>query len=116
MEWVARLDRKKLFICMPYQEADLATLALGLTAERCATEMVVVTPEGQVRGGGDAVRYISRRLPLMNIVWPLMEMPGLRSAVDSGYRWIANNRLSLSAKLGRQACTVAKKDEATKTR
>ncbi len=104
MEWVVRLDKKRRFACVPSQEADLGALAPGLSAERCATEMVVVSATGEVCGGGDAVRFISRRLPLMNLVWPLMEAPGLRQAVDRGYRWIAENRLRLSVKLGRDAC------------
>ena len=104
MEWVGRLDRKKRFTCIPYQDADLAAFAPALTAERCAVEMVVVSATGEVCGGGDAVRFISRRLPLMNLVWPFMEAPGLRQAVDRGYRWIAENRLRLSVKMGRKAC------------
>lgn len=104
IEWVNRLDRKKRFGCVSFHEVDLSSLSPNLTREQCEREMVVVTRAGTIVAGGDAVRYISRRLPLMRLVWPLMAAPGLRALVDRLYVWVAGNRHRISRLVGRQSC------------
>jgi len=67
-----------------------------LSRERLLEEMVVVDTSGTARGGAAAMRYLSRRLPLM---WPLallLHIPGSLPAWNWLYRLVARNRMRLS--------------------
>jgi predicted DCC family thiol-disulfide oxidoreductase YuxK len=55
-------------------------------------EMAVVTPEGQVLRGFFAFREVSRRLPLLWALVPLMYGPGAEWAGTRMYAWVAANR------------------------
>ena len=78
--------------------ANLRTVDLrhALSRDRLLEEMVVVDTSGRARGGAAAMRYLSRRLPLM---WPLallLHIPGSLPAWNWLYRLVARNRMRLS--------------------
>lgn len=66
--------------------------------------MYVVDTRGHARGGADAVRYLSRRLPLL---WPLalpLHVPGSLPLWRRLYAWVARHRYRIA---GRQAGSPA---------
>ncbi|MFM7556757.1 MAG: thiol-disulfide oxidoreductase DCC family protein [Verrucomicrobiota bacterium] len=68
---------------------------LGLAPGRLPDEMKLLTPDGRVLGGPDAIAWMCRRVAWL---WPLgvlMVLPGLDAVTRLGYRWIARNRYCL---------------------
>lgn len=61
-------------------------------------EMVVVQPDGTWHGGADAVRYLSRRLPLLWWTAPLLHLPGTARGWRWLYRQVARRRYQLAGK------------------
>jgi len=77
-----------------------------LTRDRLLEEMHVVDAAGNVRGGASAVRYLSRRLPLL---WPmavLLHIPGTLPVWAWLYRIVARNRMRLAGSCSGDACRV----------
>jgi predicted DCC family thiol-disulfide oxidoreductase YuxK len=83
--------RRRGFETAPLQ-APWVTSSLGLRPEELLDELRVVTPEGQVIGGGDAVIYLSRLVPMGWPLYLLARLPGVRPVVDRGYRFLADRR------------------------
>lgn len=67
-------------------------------------EMVVVDRSGRTRAGAEAVRYLSRRLPLL---WPLalpLHVPGSLPVWNWLYRLVARNRYRLAGRCDEGTC------------
>ena len=81
----------------------------GLSAamqERLREEMVVVDRAGTARGGAEAVRYLSRRLPLL---WPLalpLHLPGSLPIWRSLYALVARNRYRIAGRCDDGSCRL----------
>lgn len=77
-----------------------------LPRDRLLKEMVVIDTAGRARGGATAVRYLSRRLPLM---WPLallLHIPGSLPVWAWLYRLVARNRMRLAGTCREGTCRV----------
>lgn len=75
-----------------------------LSADDLMKEMYVVDREGRARPGAEAVRYLSRRLPLL---WPLavpLHVPGSLPAWKWLYRLVARNRYRLAGRCDEGTC------------
>jgi predicted DCC family thiol-disulfide oxidoreductase YuxK len=69
-------------------------------------QMYVVDPEGRARGGAEAVRYLSRRLPLL---WPaalLLHLPCSLPVWQWLYAWIAKRRLLIAGSCSDGSCRL----------
>lgn len=69
-------------------------------------QMVVVDTAGRARGGADAVRYLSRRLPLL---WPLavpLHIPGTLPLWAALYRFVARNRMRIAGSCEDGTCKL----------
>ena len=69
-------------------------------------QMVVVDRAGRARGGADAVRYLSRRLPLL---WPLavpLHIPGTLPLWAALYRFVARNRMRIAGSCDDGTCKL----------
>ena len=76
-----------------------------LTHEQMMDQMYVIDVAGTRHGGGDAVRYLSRRLPLLWIVAPIMQFPGTANLWRWAYRQVAKRRYKLAGKKsGKPVC------------
>jgi predicted DCC family thiol-disulfide oxidoreductase YuxK len=64
----------------------------GVSREDMREEMAVVTPSGAVLRGFFAFREISKRLPVMWVLVPVMFAPGASLAGTRVYAWVAANR------------------------
>ena len=64
----------------------------GVSIEDMREEMAVVTPSGVVLRGFFAFREISKRLPVMWVLVPVMFAPGAEWVGTRVYAWVAANR------------------------
>ncbi|MFN5755284.1 MAG: thiol-disulfide oxidoreductase DCC family protein [Planctomycetia bacterium] len=77
-----------------------------LSHDDLLAQMVVVDRAGRARGGADAVKYLSRRLPLL---WPLavpLHIPGTEPLWATLYRFIARNRLRIAGSCDDGTCKL----------
>jgi predicted DCC family thiol-disulfide oxidoreductase YuxK len=69
-----------------------------LTHEQLMAEMWVVLPDGRMFGGADALRALSRVLPALWPIAPLLHLPLTMPLWRGLYRWVARNRYRLAGK------------------
>lgn len=69
-----------------------------LTHEQLMEQMYVVDSEGRRHGGADAVRYLSRRLPLLWLAAPILHIPFTAGLWQWGYHQVARRRYKLAGK------------------
>ncbi|TWT82669.1 hypothetical protein CA13_41320 [Planctomycetes bacterium CA13] len=62
------------------------------------SRMYVVDTRGNRHGGADAVRYLSRRLPLLWLAAPAMHLPGTAALWGWLYNQVAKRRYKLAGK------------------
>ena len=94
VSWLRFLDRRKRTECVPL-DSDLLARA-GLDLEACSRQLHIVTREGRVLAGWDAVAHLARLFPP---TWPmgaLGAVPLLRAPARLLYQWVARNRYALS--------------------
>lgn len=102
-----RLHARVEFI--PSQIYDFSDAPAGLTPERTQTEVVCVTPAGDVFGGAAAVAQIlrmSRIAPLGVILDSRVVLPVARIV----YSWVARNRGRLPQACGVNATSKSRKE------
>lgn len=77
-----------------------------LAPEDLAGEMHVIDTGGRARAGAEAVRYLSRRLPLL---WPLavpLHVPGSLPLWSWLYGVVARNRYRIAGRCDEGACRI----------
>ena len=77
-----------------------------LPRERLLEEMVVVDRDGRARSGASAVRYLTRRMPLLWPLAPLLHLPGSLPLWDRLYRLIARHRYRFAGTCDEGTCRV----------
>ena len=80
-----------------------------LTIEQLQEQMFVIDTQGNARGGATAVRYLSRKLPLL---WPLallLHIPGSLPLWNRLYAFIAKRRLWIAGRCDTTSCQINKK-------
>lgn len=75
-----------------------------LTHEQLMDQMYVVDTDGNRHGGSDAVKYLSRRLPILWPAMPILHFPGTARLWRWGYQQVAKRRYKLAGKSGDSAC------------
>jgi predicted DCC family thiol-disulfide oxidoreductase YuxK len=55
-------------------------------------EMRVATSDGECYGGADAIVYLAKQIWWAWPVYALAKVPGMRSVLRGGYRWLAAHR------------------------
>jgi glyoxylase-like metal-dependent hydrolase (beta-lactamase superfamily II)/predicted DCC family thiol-disulfide oxidoreductase YuxK len=110
VSWLKVLDREKRTVCLPISTDVLASVDSRLRMEDCLRQLHIVTPEGEILVGWDAVANLAR---LFRPTWLIgafgVRFP-FRNAGRLLYGFIATNRYSLSKCRG-GACRVAKPNE-----
>lgn len=79
------------FVVRPLQDAAVRA-RLKVTERELLREMRVITPEGKVYGGGDAVLFLAKTVPAARPIHLLGLLPGGRPFIRAIYRWIADKR------------------------
>jgi len=69
-----------------------------LTHDQLMDQMYVVDQSGASHGGSDAVRYLTRRLPLLWPAMPILHFPGTAGLWRWGYQKVAARRYRISGK------------------
>jgi hydroxyacylglutathione hydrolase len=109
VSWLKALDHEKRTVCLPISADVLASVDSRLQMEDCLRQLHVVTPEGEIHVGWDAVANLAR---LFRPTW-LIGVLGVRFPFRNVglllYGFVAANRYSLSKCRG-GACSVAKPD------
>lgn len=88
----------------------LPGIHLSLELDACLRELHVVTPEGVIRRGWNAVAELARLFPATRLIGWLGSVPPFRWIGDDAYRFVARNRYAVSKCRG-GACRVARPDE-----
>lgn len=81
--------------------------------ERLLEEMCVVDQKGRHHWGAEAVRYLSRRLPRLWWLAPLMHLPGIMLVAKPVYAWVSRNRYLIAGKAEdceNGACAVPRRE------
>lgn len=69
-----------------------------LSFDQMMEQMYVVSVDGSRRGGAEAIRYLSRKLPLLWFGAPFLHIPFSLPIWQSAYRFIASRRYKLAGK------------------
>ncbi len=98
------LGRRLHFLSLhdPRVAADFPEIPPGQLQQ----QMFVVDRRGSARGGAVAVRYLSRRLPLL---WPLallLHIPGSLPLWQAAYAFVAKRRLLLAGRCDDDSCAL----------
>lgn len=98
IERIRRLDRKGVFDYCPSNAADLLIRFPQLAQQNLDSGMRLVTPEGVVHVGADAVYQISRQLAYVRWLSWLYRIPILNTFWRTVYAWVAARRYQLARK------------------
>ena len=104
-----RLDLRRRFIYTSLHEPSVATDFPELSIEQLQEQMFVIDTHGNARGGATAVRYLSRKLPLL---WPLallLHIPGSLPIWNWLYAYVAKRRLWIAGRCDATSCQIHQK-------
>jgi predicted DCC family thiol-disulfide oxidoreductase YuxK len=90
IEWVRSHDRNGRFRAVPFQEVPSPPMTPELY-QRCRRAVQVLTPDGTIRGGGEAVAFILRHVGYARLGRLLSWRP-IAPLTECGYRVVARNR------------------------
>jgi len=107
VSWLKTLDYENKAICLPISAEVLPTVDSRLRMDDCLRQLHVVTPEGEIHVGWDAVACLARLFPSTWLIGVLGQRFPFRNAGRLLYGFVATNRYSLSKCRG-GACRVAK--------
>ena len=99
-----RLDPTGRLRFVSLHEPQVARDFPELAADALLREMHVVDRSGRARGGAEAVRYLTRRLPLL---WPLalpLHLPGSLPIWNWLYGLVARNRYRIAGRCDEGTC------------
>jgi len=99
-------DRRSQFEFVPRQSPGLDERFPRLADDDFNSGMRLVTPEGEILVGADALYHIVRRLPIWGKVAWIYRLPGLNALARLVYRWIAANRQRLGRSGGETSCST----------
>ena len=101
-----RLDLRGRLAFTSLHDPSVATSFPELTQDDLLAQMYVVSRTGQARGGAEAVRYLSRTLPLL---WPaavLLHVPGSLPLWKALYAFVARHRLKIAGSCDDGSCKI----------
>jgi hydroxyacylglutathione hydrolase len=107
VSWLNALDSEKKTICLPISAEGLPTVDSRLRLDECLQQLHVVTLEGDIYVGWDAVACLARLFPSTWLIGAAGQRFPLSNAGRLLYGFVAKNRYSLSKCRG-GACRVAK--------
>ena len=110
VSWLKLLDRDGKVAAVPIVPEWLAAIHPSLELDACLRELHVVTPQGDVRRGWDAVAELARLFPATFLIGWLGIVPPFNWLGRAAYRFVARNRYAVSKCRG-GACRVACPDE-----
>lgn len=107
VSWLQILDRRGKTVCLPITVDVLPSVDSRLAMDECLRQLHVVTPEGEILVGWDAVACLARLFPSTSVIGALGRRFPFRNVGRLLYGFVATNRYALSKCRG-GACRVAK--------
>jgi hydroxyacylglutathione hydrolase len=107
VSWLRALDHENKTFCLPISAEVLSAVDSRLQMDECLRQLHVVTPEGEIHVGWDAVACLARLFPSTWLIGALGQRFPFRNAGRWLYGFVAKNRYALSKCRG-GACRVAK--------
>ena len=107
VSWLKTLDRQNRTDCLPISAEVVSSVDSRLEISDCLRQLHVVTPEGEVQIGWDAVTCLARLFRSTRLIGVLGQVAPFRAAGRFIYGFVAANRYSLSKCRG-GACRAAK--------
>ncbi len=107
VSWLKALDHQNKTICLPISADVLPTVDARLNLDECLRQLHVVTPEGEIHVGWDAVACLARLFPPTWLIGAVGQRFPFRNVGRWLYGFVAKNRYSLSKCRG-GACRIAK--------
>jgi predicted DCC family thiol-disulfide oxidoreductase YuxK len=98
VELFHRLDRRRRLAFLSLHDPEVYRRWPDLTHEQLMQEMVIVDRHGGRHAGAASIRYLSRRLPLLWPLAPLLHIPFSMPLWRGLYRFIARNRYRIAGK------------------
>jgi predicted DCC family thiol-disulfide oxidoreductase YuxK len=95
VERLRRLDSQQRLAFISLHDPEVSRRFPDLTKDQLLAEIYVVDQQGRRYGGAAAIRYLSRRLPRLWPLAPLMHLPGSLPLWNYLYRWVARRRYLL---------------------
>lgn len=92
LDWFKRLE----FVSL--HDSSVISRFPDLSYDQLMEQMWVVTPEGEQFGGANAVRYLTRSLPSLYLLAPLLHIPGSLPVWSFLYRCVARLRYRIAGK------------------
>jgi hydroxyacylglutathione hydrolase len=107
VSWLKALDHQNKTICLPISADVLPTVDPRLNSDECLRQLHVVTPQGEIHVGWDAVACLARLFPSTWLIGTVGQRYPFRHVGRWLYGFVAKNRYSLSKCRG-GACRIAK--------
>ena len=105
LRWFDRFGPRLSFISL--HDPRVGERYPDLSHDQLMEQMYVVDPKDRRHGGADAVRYLSRRLPLLWIAAPILHLPGSAGLWRWLYKQVAKRRYKLAGKsCDGDACSI----------
>jgi predicted DCC family thiol-disulfide oxidoreductase YuxK len=98
IDTLRRLDGRNRLAFLSLHDPEIRVRYPDLSYEALMEQMWIVTPTGQRVAGAYAIRYLTRILPILWPLAPLMHIPGLMGLWQFLYRQIAKRRYLLAGK------------------
>ena len=105
--WVRRLDWRHRFELLDAHDPSVARRFPELAPAALMSAIHLITPEGTILTGYDAVRYQVRFLPLLAWLTPILRLPIMDRWGPRLYGLVARNRYRLNRLLGRPVACEA---------
>ena len=104
-----RLDVRRRFIYKSLHEPSVVADFPELSMEQLQEQMFVIDTKGKAPRHATAVRYLSRKLPLL---WPLallLHIPGSLPLWNWLYAYVAKRRLWIAGRCDNTSCQIHQK-------
>jgi predicted DCC family thiol-disulfide oxidoreductase YuxK len=98
IEHLRRFDGRDRLRFVSLHDPQVAANYPDLSHEQLMEQMWVVRPDGRKYGGAHALRYLTRRLPILWGLAPLMHLPGTMPLWSWVYRQVAKQRYRIAGR------------------
>lgn len=93
-----RIDTRSRLRFVSLHDPSVVSQYPDLTYDQLMEQMWVIDSKGGRHGGAYAVRYLSRQLPILWLLAPMLHIPGLMPLWSWLYRQIANRRYRIAGR------------------
>lgn len=93
VSWVKTIDRHNLTVCLPISAEVLLEVDSRLRMDECLRQLHVVTPQGEIYVGWDAVTCLARRFPSTSVIGVVGQWFPFRQIGRLLYGFVARNSI-----------------------